>query len=131
MLPSSVDRVARLTAPEVNARIRRETVRTLARYRGAPRAAIELRLEALDREWDIDRAIEANAGSIALAGIALGTFVNRRFLLLSAAAGVFLLQHALQGWCPLVPIMRRFSFRTPHEIEAERRVLRHMRSLSS
>ena len=36
----------------------------------------------------------------------------------------FLLQHALQGWCPPVPILRRQGFRTRHEIDAERQALR-------
>jgi hypothetical protein len=95
----------------------------VARYRTAAPREIEQRLHELDHEWDIERAIEANAASIALAGIALGAFVNRRFLLLPAAVAGFLLQHALQGWCPPVPILRRLGYRTQTEIEAERRAL--------
>ena len=126
MLPSSVERVPRNTAPKVNQRIRRQTVANLSRYRGATRAEIERRLEELDREWDIERAIEANAATVVLAGLTLGAFVDRRFLVLPAAASLFLLQHSAQGWCPPVPILRRLGFRTPQEIEAERLVLRRM-----
>jgi hypothetical protein len=86
----------------------------------AGRQAIQQRLRELDREWDIERAIEANASSLALIGVALGAFVNRRFLVLPAAVAAFLLQHALQGWCPPVPILRRLGFRTQSEIERER-----------
>ncbi len=128
MLNSSVDRVPRSTAPEINERIRRQTVRNLEKYHGASEAEIDRRLDELKQEWDIERAIEANAASIALFGVALGAFANRRFLLLPAAVCVFLLQHALQGWCPPVPILRRLGFRTQPEIEAERLALRRMSS---
>ena len=124
MLPATFDRVPRSTAPEVNRRIRRQTLANLARYRNAGPEAIARRLDELDHEWDIERAIEANAAGIALAGLALGAFVDRRFLLLPAAVGLFLLQHALQGWCPPVPVLRRLGFRTAREIFEERLVLK-------
>ena len=128
MLNSSVDRVPRSTAPEINARIRQQSVRNLAKYRGASDAEINRRLDELKREWDIERAIEANAASIALIGLVLGAFASPWFLLLPAAVCLFLLQHALQGWCPPVPVLRRLGFRTQPEIEAERLALRRMSS---
>jgi hypothetical protein len=39
----------------------------------------------------------------------------------------FLFQHAIQGWCPPVPILRRMGFRTAHEIEQERNALKAIR----
>ena len=123
ILPSTAERVPQHTSAKVNARIARRTEENIARYRMAGPAAIRQRLRELEQEWDIERAIEANAASIALTGIALGAFVNRRFLLLPAAVCAFLLQHALQGWCPPVPVLRRLGFRTQTEIEAERREL--------
>ena len=126
MLNSSVDRVPRSTAPQINERIRRQTVRNLTKFRGAPRVAIEARLEDLKQEWDIERAIEANAATVALIGVILGAFFSPWFLLLPAAVCVFLLQHALQGWCPPVPMLRRLGYRTQPEIEAERLALRRM-----
>lgn len=129
MLNSSVERVPRSTAPEINGRIRRQALASLARYRHAPREAVEARLAELKQEWDIERAIEANAATIALIGVILGAFVSRWFLILPAAVCLFLLQHALQGWCPPVPILRRLGFRTQPEIEAERLALRRMHNL--
>lgn len=129
MLNSSVERVPRNTAREVNERIRRATLANLARYRNASRRAVEARLAALKQEWDIERAIEANAAGIALIGVILGAFVSPWFLILPAAVCLFLLQHALQGWCPPVPILRRLGFRTQPEIEAERLALRRMHRL--
>jgi hypothetical protein len=125
-LPSTVERVPRNTSPEVNQRIRRRTRASIEMYREASPERIERRLEELDREWDIERAIEANAASIALTGVLLGAFAHRRFLLLPAAVCAFLLQHALQGWCPPVPVLRRLGYRTQPEIEEERRALKSL-----
>ena len=116
MLPGTFDRVRLNTAPEVNRRIRRQTLANLLRYRNAGPEAVARRLDELDHEWDIERALEANAAGIALAGLALGAFADRRFLLLPAAVCLFLLQHSLQGWCPPVPVLRRLGFRTAREI---------------
>jgi hypothetical protein len=124
MLPSTAERVPRNTAADVNRRIRRRTEKNIAKVRNAGPAAIERRLEELDHEWDIERAIEANAATIGLAGLALGVFVDRRFLALPAAVCAFLLQHALQGWCPPVPVLRRLGFRTQREIFEERLALK-------
>ena len=39
----------------------------------------------------------------------------------------FLFQHALQGWCPPVPVLRRLGFRTVYEIDRERFSLKAIR----
>jgi len=38
-----------------------------------------------------------------------------------------LLMHATQGWCPPVPVLRRFGVRTRHEIDAEKYALKILR----
>ena len=45
----------------------------------------------------------------------------------SALVTLFLFQHAIQGWCPPVPILRRLGFRTSYEIEEERVALKVLR----
>lgn len=58
MLPSTVDRVPEQTAENVNQRIRRDMEERVARIAtSGPR--ISRRLEELDREWDIERTLEA------------------------------------------------------------------------
>jgi hypothetical protein len=84
-------------------------------------------LRELDEEWDIERAIEANAAALGFGGIALGTTSDRRWLALPALVTLFLFQHAIQGWCPPVPILRRLGFRTSYEIEQERVALKALR----
>jgi hypothetical protein len=120
MLPSTVDRVPISTAEEVNERIRHETAANLERFRHANHAAIKRRLSELEKEWDIERTLEANAATASLIGLALGATVDRRWYAFSAVVAGFLLQHAIQGWCPPLPVFRRLGIRTAYEIDEER-----------
>ena len=123
---SDRERVRAVTDPQVNRRIDDAIDDSLRHHRAHP-DEVPARLAALDREWDIERAVEANAASLSLAGLALGILVDRRFLALPALVAGFLLQHAVQGWCPPVPVLRRLGFRTMQEIDRERMELRGMR----
>src|SRR5436190_11704295 len=76
MIPSTVQRVPEHTAAHVNEAIRLKTEENVARYADAGPEAVERRLEELDREWDIERTLEANAASVALIGLTLGATVN-------------------------------------------------------
>ena len=127
MLPSTVERVPRHTPDRYNAEIRRKTEANVAHYAREGRAAIDRRLDELDHEWDIERVLEANAASVALVGVGLAVLVNRKFLALPGLVAGFLLQHALQGWCPPVPLFRRLGVRTAHEINQERFALKALR----
>lgn len=49
---------------------------------------------------------------------------HRRWLLLSGTVCGFLLQHALQGWCPPLPAIRALGVRTKEEIDSERYALK-------
>ncbi len=121
------ERVPAHTDEEFNRRIQRRMERRVRYYDKHP-DEIDSRLKELEEEWDIERAIEANASAIAFTGIALGvTTGNRRWLALPAAVTGFLFQHAIQGWCPPIPILRRLGFRTSHEIEQERQALKALR----
>lgn len=120
---TTADRVNRNTAPEINARIRQATVNRLAYYAERP-DKIPARLAELDREWDIERAIEMNASALMLVGTVFGVTRDRRWLALPALVSGFLMQHAIQGWCPPVPVLRALNFRTADEINAERYALK-------
>lgn len=127
MLPNSVERVPVSTAESVNAAIRCQTEKNIARYQGASRSDIQARLKELDEEWDIERMLEANAATASLIGLTLGATVDKRWFIFPALVTGFLLQHALQGWCPPLPLMRRMGFRTVSEIDYERYALKAMR----
>jgi len=51
----------------------------------------------------------------------------RRWLFLPALVQSFFLQHALQGWCPPLIVLRRLGFRTMREIDDERMALKALR----
>lgn len=127
MLPDTTSRVEAATHPDINRRIRRQTDATV-RYFAARPHEIGRRLKELDEEWNIERALEANASALALAGTSLALVTrNRAWLALPFAVTTFLLQHAVQGWCPPLPVLRRLGFRTAREINEERAALKAMR----
>jgi len=126
MVSATRYRVPRHTAEHVNRRIQQE-MEDRIEYYAEHRDEIDERLAALDREWDIERTLEANAAGFAFTGVVLGAFVDRRFLVLPAAVTAFLMQHAVQRWCPPLPVFRRRGVRTATEIETERYALKALR----
>lgn len=126
MLPATAERVQTHTSDHVQRCIERRAEERVARYRSASPARIRERLRALDREWDVERTLQTNFAVVSLAGLTLGKLVDRRWYLLPAVASGFMLQHALQGWCPPLPVMRRLGVRTIKEIHEERRRLEQL-----
>lgn len=123
IVPSTRRRVRNNTAAQINERIDNQIERNVL-YFSTHRADIGNRLTELDREWDIERVIQANAAALALFGTLSGARGSRRPMLLPLLVTGFLLQHAIQGWCPPVPILRRLGFRTADEINRERYALK-------
>ncbi len=126
MLASTTERVPAQTSDRINRRVREEIEARVA-YFAEHVEEIPARLDELDREWDIDRTLEANASSLAFTGVVLGATVDRRWLALPVLVTGFLFQHAVQGWCPPLPILRRLGFRTAKEIDQERYALKALR----
>lgn len=127
MFPATTERVLASSPESVNEAIRRSTETNIARAAAGGPAAIDARLRELDREWDIERTLEANAATLAATGGVLALAADRRWAIVPAIVGGFLLQHALQGWCPPVPVFRRLGVRTASEINRERMALKALR----
>jgi len=123
----TTSRVTQSTSRQVNEQIRKQAEQGVQRLAGADKATLSRRLEELDYEWDVERAVETGAASAILLGLGLGTFVDRRWYAWSAAVAGFVLLHAVQGWAPIIPFLRRRGFRTEAEIEEERMALRILR----
>jgi hypothetical protein len=121
------DRVRRHTPSEINARIDAAIDAALQRYAGADRDALTRRIAEPDREWDIERTLETNAASFSLLGLGLSRIHSRKWLWLTTGVAGFLLQHALQGWCPPVSVFRRIGIRTQREIDREKYGLKALR----
>jgi hypothetical protein len=114
------DRVRRHTSPAVNLRIDRQAKATVDESVEAGRDAILARLHELDREWDADRALMANFAVLGTVTHELGRRHHRAWMHVFHAQMGFLLMHAIVGWCPPLPVLRRLGFRTAKEIAAER-----------
>lgn len=126
MLPATSSRVQEHTHPQINERLEQQMEDSVRRLSCQPEQ-IPMRLEELDREWDIERTLEANAATITAVTTVLGLTWKRGSLIMPIIVGGFLLQHALQGWCPPLEIFRRKGIRTRSEIESERQALKALR----
>jgi len=121
------DRVRAHSNRQQNQRIDAQTQQCLERYATEDREAISRHVDALDREWDVERYLQMNAGLVSLSGVVLGAMVSRRFLVLPAAVFGFFFQHATQGWCPPLPVFRQMGVRTRREINREKFALKALR----
>lgn len=121
------DRVRTHTSQKVNAKIDRQLEDRIRFYAPKSKEEITRRIAELDHEWDIERVLETNASALILLGLALGTAHHRRWFILPGVIASFLLQHALHGWCPPVPIFRRLGIRTRKEINLEKTALKALR----
>lgn len=127
MLPETSQRVHINTCDSSNERIRNAMTERVAEYRNASAESISRRLDELDQEWDIERTLEANAATLGFAGCVLAAAVDRRWIYLPMAVTAFLFQHAVQGWCPPLPVLRSLGVRTMREIDEERMALKAIR----
>lgn len=120
-------RVEASTAAGSNEAIRQDSEQRIAAYIQAEPQAIEQRLRELDREWTTERIIETEAPLMVGLGVLLGLTKDRRWFGLSAVSASMVILHNLQGWYPLLPILRRLGVRSQNEIEQERYALRVLR----
>jgi hypothetical protein len=59
----------------------------------------------------IDRAVMAFAGFMVLASLALGWFVTPWWFLLTAFAGLNMVQSAFTGFCPAAIVMKKLGLK--------------------
>jgi hypothetical protein len=117
---TEVDRVRANTASEVNQKIDSQIDENIQLYRIKEDTDILQRIYELEREWDIERVLVTMASSFSLTGLVLGETKNKLWFIFPTIILSFLLMHAMQGWCPPLPILRNLGFRTREEIDRER-----------
>ena len=123
----NADRVRANTSDVVNRRLDRELAARVRGYEQKSPDEITGRINELDREWDVERWLETNASAIAFTGLVLGVTHSRKWLFLPGIVLPFLFQHAVQGWCPPIPVLRRLGVRTREEIDREKYALKVLR----
>jgi hypothetical protein len=119
-------RVPANTSPEVNEKIQHQIDLSVAFHREHP-DQIGRRLQELDREWDIERALQATSSGITLFSLLKAILGARRYLLLGMVVQGFFMQHTIQGYCPPLVLFRKLGLRTRDEIELERIALKELR----
>lgn len=70
----------------------------------------------------IERGLRAAAGTVVLLSLSLGYFVHPAWLLLTAFAGLNLLQSAFTNWCPMVWILARLGFQPCTAAASQRKI---------
>jgi hypothetical protein len=126
MINPTAHRVSWNTPARFNRQITLATDARIAWYAAHP-DQIDTRLKELEKEWDFERTLEAEAPVMTLPGLLLGLTVSRKFLVVPLFAQGMVLLHALQGWYPLLPLFRGAGVRTQSEIARERYALKALR----
>lgn len=128
IFPPTTKRVAINTHPGTNTTIRNNTLRRINVYKNSSDKILSDNISKLNYEWDIERILEAKAACLVLGSTIMGLKSNKKgWFLVAGTAGLFLMQHALQGWCPPVPVVRKMGFRTSEEINNEKVVYKLLR----
>ena len=127
VLPPTSQRVFMRTDPSTNAEIRNQTLRNLNIFKNCSETEISDRIRMLNLEWDTERVLEVNASLMVMISSYLGIKMSRIWFLVTGAVAVFMLQHAIWGWCPPLPFIRKWGIRTAEEIDAEKMALKTMR----
>jgi hypothetical protein len=118
------DRVRAHTDPALNETLDADLRDRVGKHRADGPEAVSRRLEELDKTWDVERTLQANAATLALLGALAALSGRRKAAIVPAVVGGFLLQHAIQGWCPPLAVFRRLSVRTRRELDLERFALK-------
>jgi hypothetical protein len=126
IIPPSTSRVKLHTKQEINDKIEQKTQQNIKEYQGASKELLNKRLQQLDHEWDTERVLETNASVMILFFTILGFAKRKCWFFLSGIVSFFLLLHAIQGWCPPLPIIRCLGVRTPEEIHDEKTAIKAM-----
>ncbi|MPM17970.1 hypothetical protein SDC9_64370 [bioreactor metagenome] len=128
VLPPTAKKVAMNTCCKVNAAIRNQAVCSIDTYVDSGEAILTDKVKQLSKEWDTERFFEANAASCVLLSSIIGLQKkNSYWFAFTGTIGSFLLLHALQGWCPSLPLIRKLGVRTAEEIFQEKTVYKMLR----
>jgi len=126
LFPSTTAKVNQNTPSYVNESIQKRIEDHINFYKTKDEQAIKKRINQLEYEWDTERVLETNFAVIALASSLMGLLGKKGWMALSGVASVFMIQHAFQGWCPPLSIIRRLGIRTTAEINQEKMALQKL-----
>ena len=109
--------VAENSPASVNDCLREQAEKSVARYQNANAEQIELSLAQLNREWDVERLIEAESAMMILLGLLIGANFGRKWLVLPLFSTAMLIVHNTEEYSPLfLSFYQRIGFRSTNEI---------------
>jgi hypothetical protein len=120
----TIDLTRRVTPKSINKKNDDKIEQNLKEYQNQSVEAIENRIKELDKEWDVNRILDLNAATLSFTGVILSATVSKKWLWLPGIVTGFLLQHAIQGWCPPIALFRQLGARSRQEIDREKYALR-------
>ena len=125
---SQTDRVRAAGGRKLNRKVDQQTWECLSAATDADRESLTAHITELTLEKDMERYLQTNASLLAFAGTLLGAATGKKkWLVIPGIVLPFLFQHAIQGWCPPVPLFRKMGVRTRKEINREKYALKAMR----
>lgn len=124
---AQTDRVRRHSSQEALEAVEKGIEESIRFHSSQPVSAVTSRIEELEKEWSMERWLETNASVVAFSGVVLGLTVSKKWFALPLVVTGFLFLHAVQGWCPPVPVLRRLGVRTRSEIDREKFALKVLR----
>ncbi|NGM84184.1 hypothetical protein G5B47_17355 [Paenibacillus sp. 7124] len=74
ILPATTERVEKHTNGPINAEIQQQTEQNIACWKVRSKPEIQERIRELDRDWDTERVLEANASAIVFRDTAAADF---------------------------------------------------------
>ncbi|NLF80046.1 MAG: DUF2892 domain-containing protein [Clostridia bacterium] len=127
-LPPTAGRVVINTRPRTRQKLHNDTICRIKSCQGTTKPLLAEEIERLDYEWDTERVVETIAASLLLAASMTGFGRGKLcHYILTGAIGFGLLQQALRGWNPALPLIRALGVRSPEEIYQHKTTLKRLR----
>lgn len=114
------------TPEGVNERLRERVALRIADAAEGGAPAVEESLRRLEREWDVDRALQAGAAGLSLLALLAAILGRRRWAPVALLGPAVLLRNALGGESLIAELLRCLGLRTAREIEEEADALRDL-----
>ncbi len=121
------DPVRRYTPREQLRRIDAKMEQRVRLYAAQPPATITRRIAELQNEWSIERYLQINVALVGISTAALAATKDRRWGIATCVGLSFFLFHAVEGFDPPVPALRKMGIRTRAEIDREMYALKILR----
>eukprot|EP00762_Andalucia_godoyi_P005999 ANDGO_00085.mRNA.1 hypothetical protein ACA1_197720 len=126
-----VDRTRIYASTKLNQKLDENLAESIRAYIDHSFEEITQRIEVLNKEWGMERLLELSASALITVALASLLFTSRgsllKKLILPVSASAFLMQHAIQGWCPPFSVLRAFGVRPSAQIFSEKIIMKLLR----